>query len=255
MCIKIIGYKIPFSSCQKEDLPPMAQDCVLHIIAHICNDFSGKFGIPRQSGLIDGMDSLIVFEPEYRDASALRGLEQYSHLWLLWQFSEVVNKRQDPMEWSPTVRPPKLGGNTRMGVFATRSPNRPNPIGLSSVRLVGMETDTEYGPVLRVTGADLMNGTPIYDIKPYLPYTDSHPEASGGFALQQKEGTLEVVIPPEQLAEIPAEKHNILLQILAQDPRPSYQNAPERMYYMPFGGLEIGFTVLGDVLTVQQVKK
>ncbi|MBQ7921784.1 MAG: tRNA (N6-threonylcarbamoyladenosine(37)-N6)-methyltransferase TrmO [Clostridia bacterium] len=233
----------------------MSQDCVLRIIAYIYNDYSGKFGIPRQSGLVDGMDSLIVFEPEYRDPSALRGLEQYSHLWLLWQFSEVVRKRQSADEWSPTVRPPKLGGNTRMGVFATRSPNRPNPIGLSSVKLVGVDTDTEYGPVLHVTGADLMNGTPIYDIKPYLPYTDSHPGASGGFALQQKEGTLDVVIPPELLQEIPAEKQDVLIQILAQDPRPSYQNAPDRMYYMPFGSLEIGFTVSDTVLTVHKVQK
>lgn len=233
----------------------MVQDCVLHIVAHIYNDYSGKFGIPRQSGLVDGMCSVIVFEPEYRDPSALRGLEQYSHLWLLWQFSEVVNKRQDPHEWSPTVRPPKLGGNTRMGVFATRSPNRPNPIGLSSVRLVGVDTDTDMGPVLHVAGADLMNGTPIYDIKPYLPYTDAHPDASGGFALQQKEGTLEVVIPPALLMNIPAEKRDVLIEVLAQDPRPSYQNAPERMYFMPFGEFEVGFTVEDTVLTVCKVQK
>jgi len=226
----------------------------VHIIAHIYNDYSGKFGIPRQSGLVDGMDSVIVFEPEYRDISALRGLEQYSHLWLLWQFSEVVKNRRDPDEWSPTVRPPKLGGNTRMGVFATRSPNRPNPIGLSSVRLLGVDTDTDLGPVIHVAGADLMNGTPIIDIKPYLPYTDAHPEASGGFALQQKEGTLEVIIPEALLDDIPADKREVLTEVLAQDPRPSYQNVPDRMYYMPFGEMEIGFTVENEVLTVRQIQ-
>ena len=233
----------------------MAKDCTLHIIAHIYNDYTGKFGIPRQSGLVDGMDSVIVFEEEYRDPSAFRGLEQYSHLWLLWQFSEVVNKRHDSHEWSPTVRPPKLGGNTRMGVFATRSPNRPNPIGLSSVLLLGIDTDTNFGPVLHVAGADLMNGTPIYDIKPNLPYTDAHPEASGGFALQQKEGTLEVVFPDDLLSTIPEKKRSVLLEVLAQDPRPSYQNTSDRMYYMPFGEWEIGFTVEHNVLTVHQVQK
>jgi len=233
----------------------MPQNYPIHIIARIYNDFSGKFGIPRQSGLVNEMDSVIVFEPEYRQPEALRGLETYSHLWLIWQFSEVAARRKSPEEWAPTVRPPKLGGNTRMGVFATRSPNRPNPIGLSSVELTRIEWGTEAGAVLHVAGADLMNGTPIFDIKPYLAYTDAHPEAECGFALQRKEGSLEVVCPSALLAAIPAQKQNGLLQALAQDPRPAYQDVPDRMYYMPFGGLEIGFTVINKTLTVHQVTK
>lgn len=220
-------------------------------IAHIYNDYSGKFGIPRQSGLA-AVESVIVFEPEYRNADALRGLEEYSHLWLLWQFSENARTTaQASGSWNPTVRPPKLGGNTRMGVFATRSPFRPNPIGLSSVELVRIEWDTPKGAVIHVRGADLMNGTPIFDIKPYLSYTDAHPEASCGFALT--ETPLTVDCPEVLLARVPAEKRQGLLSALAQDPRPAYQNDPERVYCMPFGGYTVSFTVSGMVLTVRDV--
>jgi len=222
-------------------------------IARIYNDFSGKFGIPRQSGLA-AVESLIVFEPEYRSTDALRGLEDYSHLWLLWQFSEnVQTAAQAKGGWNPTVRPPKLGGNTRMGVFATRSPFRPNPIGLSSVELVRVEWDTPKGAVIHVRGADLMNGTPIFDIKPYLPYTDAHPEARHGFALT--ETPLAVHCPDALLARIPGEKRDGLLSALAQDPRPAYQNDPSRIYCMPFGGYTISFTVEGETLTVCGVEK
>ncbi|MBQ3176468.1 MAG: tRNA (N6-threonylcarbamoyladenosine(37)-N6)-methyltransferase TrmO [Clostridia bacterium] len=221
-------------------------------IAHIHNDFSGKFGIPRQSGLA-AVESVIVFEPEYRNPDALRGLEQYSHLWLLWQFSENVRTTaQDSGGWNPTVRPPKLGGNTRMGVFATRSPYRPNPIGLSSVELVRIDRDTPQGDVIVVRGADLMNGTPIFDIKPYLPYTDAHPEARHGFALT--ETPLTVNCAPDLLCRMPVSKQAGLLSALAQDPRPAYQNDPERVYAMPFGGYTVSFTVEGDVLTVREIQ-
>lgn len=221
-------------------------------IAHIHNDFSGKFGIPRQSGLA-AVESVIVFEPEYRNPDALRGLEQYSHLWLLWQFSENVRTTaQDSGGWNPTVRPPKLGGNTRMGVFATRSPYRPNPIGLSSVELVRIDRDTPQGDVIVVRGADLMNGTPIFDIKPYLPYTDVHPEARHGFALT--ETPLTVNCAPNLLSRMPESKQAGLLSALAQDPRPAYQNDPERVYAMPFGGYTVSFTVEGDVLTVREIQ-
>ncbi|MBQ8642749.1 MAG: tRNA (N6-threonylcarbamoyladenosine(37)-N6)-methyltransferase TrmO [Clostridia bacterium] len=220
-------------------------------IAHIYNDFSGKFGIPRQSGLAS-VESVIVFEPEYRNPDALRGLEEYTHLWLLWQFSENGQTTADRSGgWNPTVRPPKLGGNTRMGVFATRSPFRPNPIGLSSVELSGIDWDTPRGAVIRVRGADLMNGTPIFDIKPYLPYTDAHPEAGQGFALT--ETPLEVSFPEMLLAGIPAEKRDGLISALAQDPRPAYQHDPARVYAMPFGGFTISFTVEGNTLTVCNV--
>ncbi|MBE6826056.1 MAG: tRNA (N6-threonylcarbamoyladenosine(37)-N6)-methyltransferase TrmO [Ruminococcus sp.] len=220
----------------------------MNIIAHIRSPFTEKFGIPRQSGLT-GLQSQIVFEPPYRVADAFRGLEGYSHIWILWQFSEAI--RQD---WSPTVRPPRLGGNTRMGVFATRSPFRPNPIGLSSVRLEKIELHTPDGPILHVSGADLMDGTPIYDIKPYLAYTDAHPEALGGFALQQKEGLLEVEFPDACRAAVPEHLQAGLVEILSQDPRPQYQNDPTRVYTMSFGGMEVSFTVEGTILRVCGVK-
>lgn len=221
----------------------------IKIIAHIENDFTEKFGIPRQSGLADTI-SKIIFEPEYRNPDAFRGIEGFSHLWLLWQFSEALRS-----DWSPTVRPPRLGGNTRMGVFATRSPFRPNGIGLSSVKLERAELHTSEGPVLYVSGADILSGTPVYDVKPYLAYTDSHPEALSGFALEEKDGILHVEFPSELLDLIPQEKRSGLIQILAQDPRPQYHNSPERAYAMSFGGFDIGFGVKGSTLTVTSVRK
>ena len=221
----------------------------LHIIARIRSDFPTKFGIPRQSGLVEDLRATVVFEPEYRNPDALRGLEEFSHLWLIWQFSQAVREN-----WSPTVRPPRLGGNTRMGVFATRSPFRPNPIGLSCVRLVGMEKDPELGHVLVVAGADLMDGTPILDIKPYLPYADSHPEALGGFTGNVGGKVLEVDFPPELLDQVPEDKREALIGVLSRDPRPSYQHDPERVYGMAFAGLEVRFSVDGDVLHVRAVE-
>lgn len=220
----------------------------MKVIAHIKSDFSGKFGIPRQSGLVKELKAEIVFEPEYRNPDALRGLEDFSHIWLLWEFSEARRE-----EWSPTVRPPRLGGNKRMGVFATRSPFRPNPVGLSSVVLEGMELHTDRGPVLHISGADLMDGTPIYDIKPYLPHVDCHPEASGGFALPFKDYSLEVDFPEELLQKVPEEKRKALLGVLAQDPRPSYQKDPERIYGFSFAGLEVRFRVKDRMLTVCEI--
>ncbi len=219
-------------------------------IAVIHTDFPEKFGIPRQSGLIEELRSTLVFMPEYRVPEALRGIEQYSHLWLLWEFSRAVRNG-----WSPTVRPPRLGGNTRMGVFATRSPFRPNPVGLSCVRLERVELNTPDGPVLHLSGADLMDGTPIFDIKPYLPYVDCKPEASNGFALAQQEGVLSVDIPEDIAAEFPAEKLPALKAVLAQDPRPQYISDPEREYTMSFAGFEVSFTVDGDRLSVTAVRK
>ncbi len=221
----------------------------INIIAYIRTDFSSKFGIPRQSGLVDELEATIIFEPEYRNPDALRGIEEYSHLWLLWQFSECMDK-----EWTPTVRPPRLGGNKRMGVFATRSPFRPNPIGLSSVRLLGVEGTDKYGYVLRVAGADLLDGTPIYDIKPYLPYVDSHPEASNGFALDKKDGRLTVEFPEELLNLIPSKKQSALIAVLAQDPRPGYQDIPDRIYGIEFAGLDVRFKVENSVLSVIEIK-
>lgn len=220
----------------------------LNIIAHIHSDFTSKFGIPRQSGLVDELEATIIFEPEYRNPDTLRGIEEYSHLWLIWQFSECMDK-----EWSPTVRPPRLGGNRRMGVFATRSPFRPNPIGLSSVKLLGIEKTEKHGYILRVAGADLLDGTPIYDIKPYLPYVDSHPEASNGFALDEKDGGLSVEFPDELLRKIPPQKHEALRAVLAQDPRPGYQDIPERIYGIEFAGFDIRFTVENSVLKVIEI--
>ena len=220
----------------------------MKVIARIRSDFPTKFGIPRQSGIVPVV-STIVFEPEYRVDEALRGIEGYSHLWLIWEFSQAVRE-----DWSPTVRPPRLGGNTRMGVFATRSPFRPNPIGLSSVKLVGMEK-TEEGMVLLVEGADLCDGTPILDIKPYLPFTDSHPDAVGGFSDPVREKELRVEISPELLEKVPENKRDALQKVLAHDPRPSYQHDPERVYGMEFAGMEVKFRVEGDTLTVTAVEK
>ena len=217
----------------------------MKIIAKIQNDFPEKFGVPRQSGLVESLKAKIVFEPEYRNIDALRGLDGYSHIWLIWQFSEAVRDT-----WSPTVRPPRLGGDVRQGVFATRSPFRPNPIGLSSVKLEAVEVDETLGPVLVISGADLMNGTPIYDIKPYLPFTDSHPDAVGGFADAFVVYGLEVHVPEELLALVPEDKQEALLGVLAQDPRPSYQNDPERVYGVCFGTQNIRFQVKENVLTV-----
>ena len=213
-------------------------------IARIHSDFATKFGIPRQSGVVGSLQAEIVFEPEFRSRDAVRGLEAFSHIWLIWEFSENVRA-----DWSPTVRPPRLGGNVRMGVFATRSPFRPNPIGLSCVRLEDITFSDARGPVLHVAGADLMDGTPIYDIKPYLPYADAHPEALGGFAPSPKE-TIEVKSPPELLQKLPEGQREALLGVLAQDPRPQYQNDPERVYGMSFGGWDVKFRVKDGVLTV-----
>ena len=217
-------------------------------VAHIRSDFPEKFGIPRQSGLVDALTAAVVFEPEYRDPSALRGLEGFSHLWLIWEFSQARR-----VGWSPTVRPPRLGGNRRLGVFATRSPFRPNPIGLSCVRLVELRQDRELGPVLIVAGADLLDGTPIYDVKPYLPYADCKPEAVGGFAARPKEAELEVDCPDSLLAAVPEDKRAALLAVLAQDPRPQYQDNPDRVYGMSFAGLEVKFRVERKGLTVTEI--
>jgi tRNA-Thr(GGU) m(6)t(6)A37 methyltransferase TsaA len=219
-------------------------------IARIHSAFPEKFGVPRQSGLVESLRSQVVFEPEYRSPEAVRGLEEFSHVWLIWEFSET---RRDT--WSPTVRPPRLGGNQRLGVFATRSPYRPNPIGLSCVRLERVELDPKLGPVLHVAGADLMDGTPILDVKPYLPYADCHPEASGGFAAQRPEGALEVVLPEPWLSLVPEEDRSALIGVLAQDPRPAYQRDPERVYGLSFSGLEVRFRVAGEMLTVCQIQK
>lgn len=220
----------------------------MRIIARVRTDFPEKFGIPRQSGILDMLEATVVFEPEYRNPDALRGLEGFSHLWLIWKFSEAVTE-----EWSPTVRPPRLGGNTRLGVFATRAPYRPNPIGLSSVKLIGIEKTEELGTVLKISGADLMDGTPIYDIKPYLPYTDCHSEATGGFAEPLREYALDAVIPEDMLNKIPEKKRAALIEILKNDPRPGYQRDPERVYKMSFAGFTVSFTVASDILTVKNV--
>ena len=218
-------------------------------IGHMVSDFSEKFGIPRQSGLVEELESLVVFEPEWRDENALRGIEGFSHVWLIWEFSQA--RREG---WSPTVRPPRLGGNQRMGVFATRSPFRPNPLGLSCVRLLGVEKHPGYGTVLRVGGADLLDGTPIYDVKPYLPLADCHPEALGGFAESTPWHGLEVEIPPALLAKVPDDKRRALLAVLAQDPRPSYQADPTRVYGMSFASLQIKFQVQDGILKVVDVE-
>ena len=220
----------------------------LKVIGHVRSDFPEKFGIPRQSGLVEELKARIVFQPEFRAAEAFRGLEGYSRIWILWQFSQAMGKG-----WSPTVRPPKLGGNRRVGVFASRSPFRPNPIGLSAVKLARIELDSGDGPVLHVSGADMMDGTPVLDIKPYLPYVDAYPQERSGFALQQKGGELKVEFPPPLLEKIPEEKRQALIAVLAQDPRPAYQDDPQRVYTMSFAEAEISFVVEGNRLTVTQV--
>ena len=225
------------------------QEVTIGVIARMKSDFATKFGIPRQSGLVEELRSTIIFEPEYRNSEALRGLEGFSHLWIIWQFSEAVRT-----EWSPTVRPPRLGGNTRMGVFATRSPFRPNNLGLSCVKLLGVEETEEYGTVIHVGGADLMDGTPIFDIKPYIPYADSHPDALGGFTDTAGEFLLQVVFPEGLLAKLPQNKQEAAVQVLSHDPRPSYQRKPGRVYGLTFAGFDLRFTVEDDVLTVVAVE-
>ena len=225
----------------------MANSFSMEPIAHIRSDFAEKFGVPRQSGLVDALEASIVFTPPYRSPDALRGLEDFSHLWLIWVFDRAIRE-----SWSPTVRPPRLGGNARMGVFATRSPFRPNPIALSCVKLEGIEQTAE-GPVLRVRGADLVDGTPILDIKPYIPYADCHPDALGGFAAVPAGESLTVEIPPELLERIPAQRREALRGVLAQDPRPHYQNDPNRVYGFPFAGMEVRFTVERTILRVRDI--
>ncbi len=221
----------------------------IRAIAHMRSDFSEKFGIPRQSGLVGQLTSTIVFTPEFQNADALRGIEGYSHLWLIWQFSENLRSG-----WSPTVRPPRLGGNTRMGVFATRSPFRPNALGLSCVKLERVEQTRSDGCVLHVSGADLMDGTPIFDIKPYIPYADAHPDARGGFTDSAGDFLLTVDFPDALLARIPDEKRAAAIGILSHDPRPTYQQSPERVYGLCFAGFDIRFTVRENTLTVHQVE-
>lgn len=224
------------------------ENITMHIIARMRSDFSTKFGIPRQSGLVSQLRSTIVFEPEYRNPDSLRGLEGFSHLWIVWQFSEAVRD-----EWSPTVRPPRLGGNTRMGVFATRSPFRPNAIGLSCVDLVSVEQDPKLGPVITVAGADLMDGTPILDIKPYIPYSDCKPQAIGGFTDTAGDFLLEVDFPTPLLQKLPESKREAAVAVLSHDPRPSYQRKPGRIYGLSFAGFDIRFRVEDDRLIVCEV--
>jgi len=228
----------------------MSDSHAMHVIARIRNDFPTKFGIPRQPGLVPQILSKIVFEPEYRVAEALRGLEDFSHIWLIWEFHQAKRAK-----WSPTVRPPRLGGNTRMGVFATRSPFRPNAIGLSVVKLEGIIEDGANGTVLLVSGADMMDGTPIFDIKPYIPYADCLPEATGGFTQRTEKRQVSVIIPDEYLALIPEHKREALKGILQQDPRPAYQDDPERVYGFGFADLEVRFRVENGVLTVTEITK
>ena len=218
-------------------------------IAYMRTDFPTKFGIPRQSGLVKSARGKIVFEPEYRDPNALRGLEDFSHLWIIWGFSEAVRDK-----WSPTVRPPRLGGNRRMGVFATRAPFRPNPLALTCVEIERVEYESGDGPVIYVRGADLMDCTPIYDIKPYLAYADSIPEATGGFTDSAETHCLEVEIPVEMLNRIKAPLREVLTEVLRQDPRPRYHDDPERIYVLPFADMEVSFRVKGNELTVTDVK-
>ena len=222
----------------------------IQVIARMHSDFATKFGIPRQSGLVEELRSTIVFEPEFRNPDALRGIEDFSHLWIIWQFSEAVRQG-----WSPTVRPPRLGGNTRMGVFATRSPFRPNNMGLSSVKLLGVEHTTEFGTVLHVGGADLMDGTPIFDVKPYIPYSDCHTDATGGFTDNAGDFLLEVDFPAELLKKLPVSKWEAAVGVLSHDPRPSYQKSADRIYGLTFAGFDIRFRVKEDTLTVIEVNK
>ena len=225
----------------------------MEVIARIRNAFPTKFGLPRQSGLVPELVSTIVFEPEFRVAEALRGIEDYSHLWLIWEFHQAV-RDGDSQTWKPTVRPPRLGGNTRMGVFATRSPFRPNPLGLTVVKLLAVE-DSPEGKVLVVAGADMMDGTPIYDIKPYLPYVDSVPDAVGGFTEGTADYHLDVDFPEDLMGRVPKEMRETLLGVLAQDPRPAYQHDENRVYGRPFGGMDVKFTVKDGVLAVIDITK
>ena len=222
----------------------------IQVIARMHSDFATKFGIPRQSGLVEELRSTIVFEPEFRNPDALRGIEDFSHLWIIWQFSEAVRTG-----WNPTVRPPRLGGNTRIGVFATRSPFRPNNLGLSSVKLLGVEHTEKYGTVLHVGGADLMDGTPIFDIKPYIAYGDAHPEAKGGFTDTAGDFILKVDFPEELLNRLPVDKQDAAVAVLSHDPRPSYQRKPDRVYGLTFAGFDIRFQVKEDTLTVVEVNR
>ncbi|MBP3543276.1 MAG: tRNA (N6-threonylcarbamoyladenosine(37)-N6)-methyltransferase TrmO [Lachnospiraceae bacterium] len=222
----------------------------MKIIARIYTDFPDKFGIPRQSGLVEGLKGKIIFEPEFRNPEAVRGLEEFSHIWILWQFSE--NKKE---HWDATVRPPRLGGNKRVGVFATRSPFRPNDIGLSCVRLIGIGRDEKLGAVLTVQGADMVDGTPIYDIKPYIPLADCHPEATEGYTKQTKEHKLKVCFPEELLGKFPPQKRETIIAVLAQDPRPAYIQNPERIYGVSFAGFDVRFQVDGEILTVCEVEE
>ena len=220
----------------------------MRAIARVHSDFPSKFGVPRQSGLVEDLTSTLVFEPEFRSEDALRGLEGFSHLWLVWVFHQAAQR-----DWSPTVRPPRLGGNARMGVFATRSPFRPNPIALSAVRLDGVERTEAWGTVLRLRGADLVDGTPVLDVKPYLPYADCIPDALGGFAAAPAAPALAVDIPPDLLERVPPERRRALRGVLAQDPRPRYQEDPDRVYGFGFAGLEVRFSVADGVLTVREI--
>jgi len=220
----------------------------IHPIATIHSDFPTKFGIPRQSGLVESLRATIVFAPQYRNPDALRGLEDFSHLWLIWHFSEAVRS-----EWSPTVRPPRLGGNQRMGVFATRSPFRPNSLGLSCVRLIGLEQTPDCGTVIHVAGADLMDGTPIFDIKPYIPYCDCQADALGGFTATASDYILQVDFPPHLLKILPVDKQAAAIEVLSHDPRPSYQNNPDKVYGLSFAGFDIRFTVKNNTLYVKEV--
>ena len=222
----------------------------MKIIGHIHTDFSSKFGIPRQSGLVPELKGVIIFEPEFRNPQAFRGLEEFSHIWILWKFS-----KSEKEHWSATVKPPRLGGKKRMGVFATRSPYRPNDNGLSSVRLEKINFDEKMGPMLYVAGADLLDGTPIYDIKPYIAYTDSHPDAAEGFAGTVKEKELQVDFPEELLSKFPKEKRDAILGVLSQDPRPAYDTDETRLYGVEFAGFDVRFTVTGELLQVKELIK
>ena len=222
----------------------------MRIIARMKSDFPDKFGIPRQSGLVDDLQSTIIFEPEYRNADALRGLEDFSHLWIIWQFSKAVRDA-----WSPTVRPPRLGGNTRMGVFATRSPFRPNEIGLSSVKIIGIEQTDKFGPVVHVAGADLMDGTPIFDIKPYIPYCDCHFDATGGFTTAAGAYLLEVSDPHNLLNSLPEHKRKGLIGVLTHDPRPSYQEDSDRIYGLNFADFNVRFLIKENILTIVEISQ
>ncbi len=235
----------------------------MFVIAHIENDFTEKFAVPRQSGIAEKIGSRIVFEPEFRNADALRGLEEFSHLWLIWEFSEAKRRNKRPTDteeefeggcdWKPTVRPPRLGGNQRLGVFATRSPFRPNPIGLSCVKIERIEMTDNLGPVIHVLGADLMNGTPIYDIKPYIPYADCKPDAVGGFTDTVAKREVEVVFPERFYCHFSQKALEGLIEVLKQDPRPAYQDDPERIYTFTYANKEVSFRCNSNILEVVSI--